>query len=136
MNFQCDECGKCCSGGIVIIYPEDVEQISKCLSIDKKIFVSTFCKVEQINLNDFKNIEIFYFDNNDGCKFLDKNKLCTIHIVKPLQCKYSPVQYFQSTSIWKNCVKFSNANSNPFSDQKIDDEFFVEKLLNGYNLDD
>jgi Fe-S-cluster containining protein len=130
--FKCRKCGSCCKNGIVILYPEDINRISNYLSLTKIDFINYYYVKEKII--DLGGLKVLYLDNSKECIFLDQDNLCSIHSVKPLQCIFGPQKYFNSINTWKNCIQLSGLDYNPFLTQDIPDEFFVKKLIQGYDL--
>lgn len=132
MGFSCKRCGFCCKNGIVILYPEDVYKISAYLGLKQACFVKKYCKEIRLCINDSNSLNIYYLDISDFCVFLSNENLCVINEVKPLQCKLAPESYFNSIETWRNCIQFSSINEKPIWDSELSDEYFVEKLIDGY----
>lgn len=94
MSFICKKCGDCCKNGIIVLYPEDIEAISKFLKMEQKEFIEMYCKETIITINTTKNFCVYYLDNVNSCVFLTDDNLCSINNVKPLQCKLGPESDF------------------------------------------
>ena len=135
MEFKCRQCGSCCKreNGVIVIYPEDAKRIADYLSYPVQSFLDRYCEKVRLYIDKNTSLTIYQLDTTNGCVFLTTENLCSIHTVKPLQCKLSPVSYFQSVSTWKNCDQLFHLKDNPFVGQEISDEFFVLKLLEGYD---
>lgn len=135
MEFVCKQCGSCCKqkNGVIVIYPEDAKRIADYLSCTVRNFLDGYCKKVQLHIDESTLLVIYVLDTTDGCAFLTTENLCSVQTVKPLQCELGPVSYFQSVSTWKNCKELCNLEKNPFPGQEISDEFFVLKLLAGYD---
>ena len=130
-EFVCRKCGECCKNhGIVIIYPEDAVNIAEYLNMSIKQFLKLYCykRILKNNINDF---EIYYMEIGGKCCFLNNNNLCSINDVKPLQCKYGPTRYFLSVESQENCIFLRDKKE--VLDQGMEDSFFVQKLLQGYD---
>ena len=114
------------------MYPEDISNISNYFSISPKRFASSFCRSQELLINDHTTLTVYYLDNKNVCNFLTSDNLCSINEVKPLQCKYGPESYFSSIQTWQNCIQYKSYKSNPFQGAEIPDSIFINKLLKGY----
>lgn len=134
-KFVCKQCGSCCKqkNGIIVIYPDDAKAIASYLGCTIHDFLKRYCQKVQLNIDANTELTIYQLNTSEGCIFLTDRNLCSIHATKPLQCRLGPVSYFQSIGTWKNCKQLSHLLNNPFAGQEISDEFFVLKLLEGYD---
>lgn len=85
----CENCGHCCSFGSGFLVDEDIAPLAKFLGISE----------EELKKNQLETVEKFHTTRwrpkllrKDGmpygpCIFLDENKRCKVHPVKPLQCR-------------------------------------------------
>lgn len=89
LRFSCTRCGKCCGGapGYVWVDDEEIAAIAKYLKLPDKQFRKRY--VRKI----FKRQSLRELKNGD-CEFLahDANgkATCTIHKVRPIQCRTWP----------------------------------------------
>lgn len=95
--FHCKKCGECCKNFSlergVIIFPNDIERISNFLRISSEKFLEDYCYNVNVQVKG-GYVNLHFLSSNDGaCVFLNKN-LCSIHEVKPIQCKKSPLSFF------------------------------------------
>ncbi|MGD2169037.1 MAG: YkgJ family cysteine cluster protein [Chlamydiota bacterium] len=84
LKFTCTQCGKCCSGenGEVWLTDKDVDLLAKGLKISRQDFL------DQYTSKVFDKILLNKKPNGD-CIFL-KNKKCTAHHSRPVQCRSFP----------------------------------------------
>lgn len=98
INFECTKCGECCKGFTseysVMLYPRDVEKLSKYFNITEPEFLRRFTVSKKSNIGEnsinFRNIKY----KNGICIFLDAENKCTVHEIKPVQCERTPFNYF------------------------------------------
>jgi hypothetical protein len=97
-RFECKKCGQCCIGdGIVILKDEDINRISDYLKIDREIFLREYATMA--------GNEYWVKDKeNKACVFLKGNG-CSIHSVKPIQCRDYPDKW-RSTRLINFCEGF------------------------------
>ena len=97
-RFECKKCGQCCIGdGIVILKDEDISKISDYLKIDRETFLREYATLA--------GNEYWLKDNeNKACVFLRGNE-CSIHSVKPTQCRDYPNKW-RSTRLINFCEGF------------------------------
>jgi Fe-S-cluster containining protein len=133
-NFKCNNCGLCCSNfstdRYVILFPVDILNISRKISINENDFLEQYCKKKIIKFDD-ENITIFILKNNNGkCLFLTINNLCLIHRFKPYQCKYSPLEFlWNNDDVYYPCMKNINVPNN-WSTEKKDEKIFSTLFIN------
>ena len=84
MRFQCQPgCTKCCEQkGFVYLTEGDIERVAEFLSISRKKFESRF-------IYRTKNTRRLRTPRHCQCIFL-RDIGCSIHLVKPLQCRIFP----------------------------------------------
>ena len=103
VKFECTQCGRCCSwGGIVKVFPSDLDRLLCWTSLPREVFVETYFEtVEETHefLDSTVQFRILGAKQVESrCVFLD-GKLCSVHEHKPLICRLAPFSY----SHW-NCV--------------------------------
>ncbi len=115
MIYRCKQCGECCRVPIdfnfinVILTQDDILRISKKLNVSKKRFLHDYCVSKEFELG--KKYKRYFLKANAGsCIFL-KNKLCTVHDFKPLQCELSPELLFRNTILWNHLACFKDLES-------------------------
>lgn len=127
---KCKRCGFCCKNlkrHSVMIFPEDIQNLSKKLVMNEKEFIETYCEYDNILLED-NIIHMCYLKTNHvDCPFLKEN-LCTVHSQKPIQCKRTPYHFFAFYEIWgyMPCV---NKECYPEGNSYRDDMALMEKLM-------
>lgn len=83
-SFQCQMCGNCCYGnGGIFLKPGEIENIAGFLDMPVDSFLFRFCE-ENLGHYQFKT------GRNGFCIFLDREKKCRIHPVKPQICNQWP----------------------------------------------
>jgi len=81
--FDCQQCGECCKGfGGTYISPEDIQAIADYIKIPSKKFLSQYCRPSGSKT-------VIAQGEDDYCIFC-KDKICTIHPVKPRMCRQWP----------------------------------------------
>mmetsp|Transcript_7528 Transcript_7528/g.18212 ORF Transcript_7528/g.18212 Transcript_7528/m.18212 type:complete len:171 (+) Transcript_7528:179-691(+) len=87
-SFLCTECGKCCTGsGEVWVSTEECERIAGYLSMPIHKFYQMYTK-SYFKYNGWRLLKSQKNETLD-CIFL-KDKLCSIHPVRPRQCSTYP----------------------------------------------
>lgn len=101
---QCDACNHGCRYGSGSLSGDDSKNIAKFLSVSEEELKNGF--LEEIELFNKKILRPKLIRENNKphgqCVFFDEQKGCTIHEVKPLECKTS-IQckdYGEDLSIW------------------------------------
>jgi uncharacterized protein len=98
VRFHCTQCGKCCTGkpGFVWVSEQEIEQIAAYLGIS-----DAECKIRYLKKREGKYCLIDKKSANWDCIFL-KDKLCTIHPVRPKQCQSYPwwPEHLKSEESW------------------------------------
>lgn len=81
--FDCQQCGDCCKGfGGTYVSPEDVRAIAAFIHFDPQLFLEKYCQLSG-------GKPVLAQAENGYCVFW-KDKICTIHPVKPRMCKAWP----------------------------------------------
>jgi uncharacterized protein len=81
--FECRQCGECCNGyGGTYITPKDIAAIAEFIGSDPDRFVTEYCQMSGSR-------PVLAVGENGYCVFW-KNKICTIHPVKPRMCRAWP----------------------------------------------
>jgi Fe-S-cluster containining protein len=81
--FNCKQCGDCCKGfGGTYVSLEDVQAIAAFIHIDPEIFLKSYCQLSGKK-------PVLAQAENGYCVFW-KDRICTIHPVKPRMCKAWP----------------------------------------------
>ena len=120
----CNMCGDCCHGFSesigVTIFPSDAKRISDFLSVDLNGFISNYC-YQQLIETEVGNIELnFLIDNQGCCCFLTSNK-CSIHDVKPAQCKKWPDKKVLDTNDYTKYTCQIEGNKKAYKKRNIND---------------
>jgi uncharacterized protein len=86
LNFQCTECGKCCTGqpGYVWITEQEMLAVAKLLNISFDLF-----KRKYVRQRDNRYALVEKKSQNNDCIFL-KDKKCQIYQARPKQCRTFP----------------------------------------------
>ena len=129
-DFQCRKCGICCEDlkrFSVMIFPEDISKLSEKLAINKRGFVETYCEFDEIIYRKQKIYLCYLKTDNTSCPFL-KDKLCTVHLCKPIQCMRTPYHFFSYYDIWgyMPCVDKLHY---PEGSSYLDDDKLIRTLL-------
>lgn len=100
--LQCTQCGFCCRNlkrYSVMLFLDDIQNLSEALKISNNEFIEYYCEYDDIVFED-DFIHICYLKtNNTDCPFLEGN-LCSVHSKKPIQCKRTPYHFFSYYEIW------------------------------------
>ena len=108
---ECKRCNHCCSFGSGFLVGDDKKKIAKHLGLtEKKLEEKYLEEVEKFNTKLFrpKTIKKPY----GKCVFLDDKKGCTIHKVKPLQCRVGNCgPYGEELSLWFTLNYFVNKDN-------------------------
>jgi Fe-S-cluster containining protein len=81
--FDCRQCGDCCKGfGGTYVSPEDVQAIADFIQTDPRMFLENYCQLSGTK-------PVLAQAENGYCVFW-KDRICTIHPVKPRMCKSWP----------------------------------------------
>jgi hypothetical protein len=81
--FQCQKCGDCCKGyGGTYVSDTDIQNISDYIQVGVEDFIEHYCSLS--------GKKYVLSQAEDGYCIFFKNKLCTIHPVKPRMCRLWP----------------------------------------------
>ncbi len=121
LQFQCKQCGRCCTGepGYVWVTDAELEQIARELGFDRIQFESTFVRtIPGLGRS------LVEFENGDCCLFDPDTKSCQIYGARPIQCRTWPFwkRNIESANTWKKTAKFCpGCNRGPlFTQEQID----------------
>lgn len=94
MEFECIQCGKCCRWpGFVWLTNEDIERLSENLSNGDIIdFTDTYVSYDGPRSTEKRPV-LRNKPGTEECVFLGNDNRCTIHDIKPEQCKKYPLEY-------------------------------------------
>lgn len=85
LRFECTACGKCCKRtGIVVFNEEDITRVSASMGMEPVAFKAKYLLWEDGDW--IVEVE----EGAKPCRFLDERDQCTIHEVKPVQCRTYP----------------------------------------------
>ncbi len=88
--FTCRQCGDCCRGyGGTYVTPEDIAAIAAYLGTDPAHFVSDYCQMS--------GSRPVLAQGKDGYCTFARDRICTIHPVKPRMCRAWP--YLESVMV-------------------------------------
>lgn len=92
LGSECNRCGCCCSLDSGLVLEQDIPRIVKFLRMSEQIFKEKYLVPhERFNTTLYKLKQVKEKGNEQKpygkCVFLDENKLCKIHVVKPLHCQ-------------------------------------------------
>jgi len=101
---RCNACNHGCTMGSGILIGDDAKNIAGFLKISEEDLKNEFLEeIEQFNNKKLRPRLLRKGNNHHGqCIFFDEQKGCTIHAVKPLQCKTSIAckEYGEELSVW------------------------------------
>ena len=81
--FECKQCGECCKGyGGTYVTQKDIQAIAAYIGTDPADFMEKYCRMSGSR-------PVLAQGENGYCIFW-KEKICTIHPVKPRMCKAWP----------------------------------------------
>ncbi len=126
--FECQQCGQCCYGeGGIFIEPEDVAAIAEYLGISPEEFEKRFVGHRNGRLD-------IGTGANGACHFLKDNR-CSIHPVKPKNCRLWPFLPGPLTEEWG--FKSMKGNCPGFDPEASWDDFlaYYEATKNGGEQD-
>jgi len=110
LGKECKKCGHCCKHGTGFLAGDDAKKIAKFLGITEKELEEKYLEpVTKFNTTLFRPKSIKGKKPYGVCVFYDKE--CTIHKVKPLQCKIGNCnKYGEELSVWFDLNYFANEN--------------------------
>lgn len=89
LKFTCTQCGNCCGGapGYVWLHPLEIDQIADAIGMTPAEFIERHTRMEHGRRS------LLEIENGD-CEFLERTangkSRCTIHAVRPAQCRTWP----------------------------------------------
>jgi Fe-S-cluster containining protein len=102
LNFQCTECGKCCTGapGYVWVNEEEMEAMATFLNISLSEFIKKYTR--RIG----NRTSLLESKKNFDCIFL-KDRKCTVYGARPTQCRTYPwwPQNLSSSQAWETTAR-------------------------------
>lgn len=131
MAFICTQCGECCSNlgsdRLVLLLREDRVRISQSLDMATEKFEIEFCDRNE-ELSVLVGHSVYQLKSTDGhCVLLGSGNQCTVHPVKPFQCKYGPENFLRSSMATDyECMRDVDQVDMP----EIE-EYFFDTLVNG-----
>lgn len=103
LQFECTQCGKCCSGapGFVWVDPDEIIDLARAMQMEEDEFEKKF--VRQVG-NRYSLIE--YPDGD--CIFLEpETRHCLVYAARPIQCRTWPFwdSNLESKRTWKETCR-------------------------------
>ncbi|MCQ2069712.1 MAG: YkgJ family cysteine cluster protein [archaeon] len=83
-DFPCEMCGRCCHQPNIVIRPEEVDRVSNAAGIDLGTFMTQYVR------QTYDGRILFNKTENGPCRFLGKDKKCTIWKDRPQICDDFP----------------------------------------------
>jgi len=80
-SFPCGMCGKCCHQANITVMDSEVPRIAKHLNMTEESFVNEFL---------YRRDGLWLFKKDGKCRFLGKDKRCTIWKERPEICRDFP----------------------------------------------
>lgn len=110
LGKACKRCGHCCIYGTGFLTKGDIERIAWFLKISKKELIKNCLEpVTKFNKTLYRPLAIKNKKAYGTCIFFNTDLGCTIHPVKPLQCKISTCdEYGEDISVWFTLNYFVN----------------------------
>ncbi|MBI4569398.1 MAG: YkgJ family cysteine cluster protein [Planctomycetes bacterium] len=97
LRFSCARCGHCCTGepGNVWLAREEIGPLAAHLGLAREEFLSRHTRVVEHKVSLVESA-------SGDCMFYDRARGCTVHDLKPLQCRVFPFwpHYTQSEFHW------------------------------------
>jgi Fe-S-cluster containining protein len=107
LKFKCTQCGECCTGapGYIWVTEEEIQKMAEFKQMSLDAFCATFVKKVNGKLSLLEHSSALN-SNRFDCVFL-KDKKCSIHPVRPTQCRTFPwwPSHLKSPQTWKNAAK-------------------------------
>jgi len=101
LGHNCRQCGHCCSHGSGFLVGDDTKTIAKHLKITEEELKQKYLEEKELFNTKLSRPRLITNDKPYGkCVFL-KDKRCSIHKVKPFQCRVGNCnEYGEQLSIW------------------------------------
>lgn len=107
-GFRCTQCGDCCCGFSadvgVLLFPEDIEQLSHGLGVSKATFLGEYTRGLASALLGTPRLPALVHEEG-RCVFLTGEGRCGIHAFKPTQCRRTPFSFFWDGERSYECMK-------------------------------
>jgi Fe-S-cluster containining protein len=82
---DCDKCKECCTREPGWFVPEEIPVAAKHLGLSEQDFVREYC-AEHVE-DDIYSLSPKQKPNSTECIFLNEKRFCSIHEVKPYECR-------------------------------------------------
>lgn len=100
-KFECQRCNECCrQPGFVYLLQNEADDIAKFLGMNSFDFVNQYCELED------RRKLVLKKHADEACIFLRENG-CSIHAVKPQQCRDFPVRW-RTVKSFSYCLGLKN----------------------------
>jgi Fe-S-cluster containining protein len=133
LRFECTMCGRCCSGpsGYVLFTDEEARLIAHRLGVSVPEFLRRYTDDTRMEISGRRrSLREVETDHGLDCIFLDRlsmpgKALCTIHEVRPLQCRTFPFwpEHVQSRRAWdslaQTCEGIGRGPVVPFTEIRV-----------------
>lgn len=126
-HFSCKQCGDCCRGfnsGEVYLYEDDIQKLVKYLNQNRRKYsLKSFCSkyVKLIGTTfywkpkdsrrgknySFKTLGFRFSGKDQHCQFLGEDNNCSVHEVRPFQCRSFPIGWNMLVGNIRNVRKYS-----------------------------
>lgn len=123
-NFSCQKTGNCCNKMEIFLNPFDILEIASCKGITTSEVIDRYVIFLE-NAKQGIQRPIFKEARNGFCSF-NENKLCTIHMNRPLSCRLFPLN--------RKNGKLYNSNSSFCKGLKVEKEITIDKYITGEGL--
>ena len=120
LQFTCQLCGNCCTGGPGYVWISDVEidRLAEHLKLPRKVVLERYCRKigNKISLKEFRSpaglydcvfLKEIHVQTSDKSKVKQTRRICEIYPVRPLQCRTFPFWdgILASAKQWKEASK-------------------------------
>ncbi|QTA83182.1 Putative zinc- or iron-chelating domain-containing protein [Desulfonema limicola] len=112
--FECRQCGECCKGyGGTYISQKDIQAIADYIKVSPQEFLSRYCRQSGSKT-------VIAQAENGYCIFW-KDKICTIHPVKPEMCRQWPFiqSVIKDVNNWRIMAGMCPGMRTDVSDERI-----------------
>ena len=135
LGKECKRCNKCCTFGSGCLADDDVKKIANFLKIKEEELKKKYLEeIEKFNTKRFRPKILRQGKKYGKCVFLS-NDGCTIHKVKPFECKIANCsKHGQSVSIWFMLNYF--VNNSPESVRQFASYLKTHPTLKGGKLEE
>ena len=110
LSGTCKKCGKCCQYGSGFLTKSDIHRIARKLNLTEKGLIKTSLEpVKKFNNTLYRPIQIKKGKPYGTCMFFNTQKGCTIHDVKPMQCRIATCnEHGEDLMVWFDLNYFVN----------------------------